>query len=247
MAAFPKFPLWTDAYLGDTTHLTTIEHGAYLLLLITMWRAKDNRLSADDKTLARYARLNKAQWARMKPVILAFFHTNDGFLTQGRLTDEATAVKQHSLRQSNRARHKYLKNKDWPQATAQPEPSRDSAPYPYPYPGKGSKEVSNQERASPEGESHKKSSSKINGSRLSENWTPTAEDREYAFGLELDPEATAEEFRDYWLAKAGANSRKVNWGLAWKSWCRKAKEYKANGKQARGGNGFAELIRTGKV
>jgi hypothetical protein len=38
MAEFPALPLWTDAYLGDTRHLSQSEHGAYLLLLITAWR-----------------------------------------------------------------------------------------------------------------------------------------------------------------------------------------------------------------
>ena len=38
MAEAPIMPFATDAYIGDTTHLTTIEHGAYLLLLFAMWR-----------------------------------------------------------------------------------------------------------------------------------------------------------------------------------------------------------------
>ena len=31
-------PLWTDAYLADTTHLDLEHHGAYFLLIIKAWR-----------------------------------------------------------------------------------------------------------------------------------------------------------------------------------------------------------------
>lgn len=55
LAEFPSMPLWTEAYLADTGHLTTIEHGAYLLLLITMWRAGGSPPN-DDKTLREWVR-----------------------------------------------------------------------------------------------------------------------------------------------------------------------------------------------
>lgn len=94
MAEFPALPLWTDAYLGDTTHLTTIEHGAYLLLLMTAWRTRDCALPDDDRLLARYTRLNAKQWARMRPILEPFFVSENGQWRQRRLTDEAQAVRQ---------------------------------------------------------------------------------------------------------------------------------------------------------
>ena len=78
MAEFVALPIWTDAYLGDTTHLTTIEHGAYLLLLFTAWRSKKCKLPDDDVLLARYAKLTKAQWGRIRPILEPFFDVENG-------------------------------------------------------------------------------------------------------------------------------------------------------------------------
>lgn len=94
MAEFPALPLWTDAYLGDTTHLKTVEHGAYLLLLMTAWRSRDCRLPDDDALLARYARCGPREWKRLRPIIEPFFDIENGFWTQRRLTDEAASVRQ---------------------------------------------------------------------------------------------------------------------------------------------------------
>lgn len=127
MAEFPAMPLWTDAYMGDTTHLTTIEHGAYLLLLIALWRSKEKKLPADDKLLARYAKTTPGQWARMKPVIMAFFKVDGGSITQGRLTDEANAVKQRRKSQSDKAKARWRKTNENDDAGAMPDASRTDA------------------------------------------------------------------------------------------------------------------------
>jgi uncharacterized protein YdaU (DUF1376 family) len=125
MAQFPAFPLWTDAYLADTGHLTTIEHGAYLLLLVTMWR-NGGELPNDDKELARYARMTSGQWLRIRPRLMRFFTVSSDSITQGRLTDELVAVKQKSAKQSDSARAKWRKNRDKRHASADAEmPVRD--------------------------------------------------------------------------------------------------------------------------
>jgi uncharacterized protein YdaU (DUF1376 family) len=134
MAQFPALPLWTDAYLGDTSHLTTIEHGAYLLLLMSAWRSPDCRLPNDDKLLARFTRLNPGQWKRIKPIILSFFDIKGDWIYQGRLTDEREAVKQHCERQSRKSKARWLKNKESGDAGGMPRECRSDAPTPTPTP-----------------------------------------------------------------------------------------------------------------
>jgi uncharacterized protein YdaU (DUF1376 family) len=131
MAEFPGFTLWTDAYLGDTGHLTTLEHGAYLLLLITMWRA-GGALPNDDRMLAKYARMTVGQWERIKPTLMLFFTVEGERLTQSRLTDELEFVRQKSKRQSENARSKSRKTLKPAPATAQPKRSHSPAPTPTP-------------------------------------------------------------------------------------------------------------------
>lgn len=129
MAEFPAFPLWTDAYLADTHHLSTIEHGTYMLLLIAMWRA-GGELPNDPRKLARFAGLGPNQWVRLAPTIMPFFTvTGDGSsITQGRLSDELTYVRDHAKKQSQNARRRWSKNTTPPVAVIQhPEPLYDGA------------------------------------------------------------------------------------------------------------------------
>lgn len=73
MASLPCMPFWTDAYLADTLHLTTEQHGAYLLLLFQAWRSHDCSLADDDEMLSLQAKVTPAKWRTMKPAIMAFW------------------------------------------------------------------------------------------------------------------------------------------------------------------------------
>lgn len=110
----PFMQLYVADYLGDTRHLTTEQHGAYMLLLMTMWRS-DGVLSDDPSKLARIAGLTVARWKRISDDIMAFFTPCEGGLTQGRLAAELTIAEEKSEKRSQAGkaggRAKALKDK----------------------------------------------------------------------------------------------------------------------------------------
>lgn len=112
MSAPPFMPLYVADYLADTTHLTCTEHGAYILLLMAMWRAGGS-LPDDPSKLARFARCTTGQWARMSPTILEFFEQEDGRIVHLRLAREMTkhsvAVERQRQLSSNGGKAKALK------------------------------------------------------------------------------------------------------------------------------------------
>lgn len=84
----PFMQLYVADYLGDTQHLTAEEHGAYLLLLMTLWR-QGGYLPNDPGKLARIARVSPARWGRVAATIMPFLEvTDDGRVTQKRLLME---------------------------------------------------------------------------------------------------------------------------------------------------------------
>lgn len=87
MSAPPYMKLYIADYLADTTHLSAVEHGAYLLLLMAIWRA-GGRLPADDAKLAKIARMAPAEWTEIRTTVLAFFKRTGGRLTHKRVTKE---------------------------------------------------------------------------------------------------------------------------------------------------------------
>lgn len=120
MAEAPIMPLATDAYLADTTHLSTIEHGAYLLLLMCLWRA-GGRLPNDQRQLAKFCRLSPMQFKRVWPVLEPFFFVEGDQIGQGKCDDFLGAVRQKSQKASDSARAKWRKTKKQVNANASTE------------------------------------------------------------------------------------------------------------------------------
>lgn len=87
-------PLFPDAYLRDTTHLTTEEHGAYFLLLMAAWGTEDCSLSNDEKRLAALSKMPVAKWRKIAPTVLEFWTIDKGRISQKRLKKEWAYVEQ---------------------------------------------------------------------------------------------------------------------------------------------------------
>ena len=222
MAQFPSLPLWTDAYLGDTTHLTTLEHGAYLLLLIAAWRSPNCRLPNDDKMLARYTKLTPTQWKRIKPMILSFFDEKDNWLYQGRLSDESSFVKQKSKRQSDKAKARWLKYKETPDAVASSGDSRGNAPTPTPTP---TPTVIKDTSVS----LYKTRKSNNGKFKLKDDWRPNGKSDQ----IGASEGYTAQEiewasvgFKDYWIGE-GKLKTKTGWDRSFYNWLRSSITRKA--------------------
>lgn len=135
MADFPALPLWTDSYLADTRHLSTVEHGAYLLLLMEAWRRPHCDLPDDDRILARLAGVSATDWEEMKPIIMAFWNC-DGrrkTWTQKRLTSERDYVSNKRRSQKDKAAKRWNKPEKL-DAVALPEGMPEACPVDAPTP-----------------------------------------------------------------------------------------------------------------
>ena len=136
MSATPFMPLYVADYLGDTQHLSVEQHGAYLLLLMAMWRA-GGRLPSDPSKLARIVRLSTTKWLRIADDVMAFFDLDDGEITQKRLTVEhEKAAKKHERRVnagSQGGKAKALKNKEVVPSNAKAKLCHSSEPEPHRY------------------------------------------------------------------------------------------------------------------
>jgi uncharacterized protein YdaU (DUF1376 family) len=68
----PWMPLYVGDYLGDTGHLTTAQHGAYLLLMMHYWRKGE--LPDDDRQLCKIAKLPLKTWCEYRATLQDFFY-----------------------------------------------------------------------------------------------------------------------------------------------------------------------------
>ncbi len=231
-------PIFTDALLGDTLHLSAEEFGAYCLLLFATWRNNGRALADDDHKMARICRVTPLRWRdRLKPVLRAFFDTSDGTWHQKRLEKEWNYVEHFASEQSRKGRLSALKR--W--GTGITDPSFRLKPDDNPHTHTQLKKEEDPPLKAPPADkptrngdaSHDRPNGR--GTRLPKAWRPSPDDAQFAADLGLDAASITDQFRDYWIAVSGAKAYKVDWDATWRNWCRRAEPRTSNG-HARPGN-----------
>ena len=126
MAKFPHLPLFTDAYIADTVHLSHEEHGLYLMLLMTVWRSPECKIPNDMEWIKRRLRASDEQMEKyVKNILDEVFSSTGNYIFQKRLRDEFEYVKTKSKKCSASAKSRFLKEKHI---------SERNAPIPIPIP-----------------------------------------------------------------------------------------------------------------
>lgn len=207
MSNQPFMQFYVGDYLADTTDLTCEEHGAYLLILMTMWR-HGATLPNDPKKLARIARLSPRKWASVWSEIERFFVVDGDTVSNARLTKEYKKARVKSdLRAqagSMGGKAKALKNNKPPIANASDLPKQGQK-----------SEVRDKKR---EGKPSQKK-----GTRLPADWALPRDWGDWAIS-EGWPDRSirieAEKFRDYWHSVAGQKGVKLDWKATWRNWMR---------------------------
>src|ERR1700751_2579655 len=87
MSAPAFMPFYVGDYLRDTMHLTTEEHGAYLLLIFSCW-TNNGKFPNDDKLLASITKTDMAKWILLRGKLKKFFKVSARMWTQKRIDFE---------------------------------------------------------------------------------------------------------------------------------------------------------------
>ena len=125
-------PLYIGDYLSNTSRLTTEQHGAYLLLIMDYW--VNGRLPDDDAALANITKLAPERWLATRPIIIKYFHTENGELIQNRIESEKGKAEYLSKIRSVAGSKGGSKTQANNQANAQANEQHGSTPSPSPSP-----------------------------------------------------------------------------------------------------------------
>jgi uncharacterized protein YdaU (DUF1376 family) len=110
-------------YLRDTGHLSTEEHGAYLLLLWHAW-TQNGVLPPDDELLRRITRLAPKAWARSRAIVLGFFTLKDDGYHQKRMDRELAKARAMVAKR----REAVERTQQWRAANPLPKPNGQAPP-----------------------------------------------------------------------------------------------------------------------
>ena len=211
-----------EHHLGDyakaTGHLTALEHGIYRLLLD--WYYANERPIPD----AQAHRYGKASRAEVEPILAEFF-VRDGDVWRHNRADREIAAFYEKANKARGAAQARWSGKAKPEPCernadalqAHTDSNADGMPSRLQTPVSIHQKDQDQEQAPQAAEKPRR-----RGTRLPTDWQPSPADLDFIASKrpELDPVTTADNFRDFWHAKAGKDACKTDWAATWRNWVR---------------------------
>jgi uncharacterized protein YdaU (DUF1376 family) len=225
--SLPYFPLYPTDYEADCAHLTLEEDGAYNRLLRLMWITPGCSVPDDAGWIARRMRVDTVTYLRLvEPIIDEFCKRVGGRIVSPRLqrewkkADETSRLRSRAGKKGGRPKVIDIAEKYQKAGLSRDEAGpKQPEPYPEPYP-----EIEKREA---------KASPKKRGTRLPDDWFLPMSWGQWAVAEGFSQDVIrieAENFKDYWRARAGPTATKLDWEATWRVWMRKeAKKGAANG------------------
>lgn len=226
----PAIPLFTDAYLSDTHHLTLEEHGAYLKLMMVAWRSSSCTLPDDDARIARILGVSASKWSKLKPAVMEFWTLTPEGWSQKRLQKERAFVEKKREQNSRAAKSRWqdqvIENIEDGECE---RISERNAPPPPP------NKIPSEAKASSGIRAREKT--KIS---LPENWLPEPFDLKSKSRSVVDgwPPGAFEQQLEHFTAHHRKNAtRFVDWQAAWATWVLNSEKFGSNHNGAKFSNG----------
>lgn len=231
MSAPPYMKLYIAEYLAETTHLDATAHGAYMLLIMAMWRT-GGKLPRDEDKLARVAQCTADQWAAVRADVLAFFRISGGIIRHKRVSEELAkydAVVDGAKRagkasagkrsRKNNALDVNERPKNVQRKSNQIEPERELEDKP-PTPLNGGEQDSSGEDAEKGAEpaGRRKPKRPIPADFPSSEEIAAEQAKARAVCANVDLTYQAQRFRNW---AEGGDHRYADWPKTWQNWCLK--------------------------
>jgi uncharacterized protein YdaU (DUF1376 family) len=220
----PWMPLYIGDYLRDTECLSTEGHGAYMLILFSMWN-HGGWVPADEKMLARIARVHLNRWRVLSPDIMPLLTKEGDKCTQPRLKRElekANAL--GGVRSENRKRVLAAKALKDNEVASTPVQQVFTQPQPQPQEEESKKKDYAPAAPLPSKPKASKGTRWPDGEKVPPGWIEHARARLTEMGRPVpDLELEAERFASYWPSQTGQRGTKLSWPQTFYNWCLNAK------------------------
>lgn len=238
------YPFHIGDYLSATRHLSWEEDAAYRRLLDTYYTT-EKPLPAELRAVCRLVlATTESQREAVQLVLDEFFElTTEGWVNS-RADAEIAEMQVKQQKQRDKANKRWHSHKPEPGiASALPQhpaphatasnPDADAMP-PTPTPTPTPKNIVASPAAQPADR----------GTRLPKNWALPDDWKAWCVDNrpDLNPKLVADQFRDFWVAKAGKDGVKLDWQATWRNWCRGQKT-QGGGRPAAGGDDWTRDAR----